>query len=66
MTMDDLDAEITYLMDKLEGAPGDLHEIFFKLHQALSVLRAECLPVPENLARMEKELDARFAKDSGG
>ncbi len=64
MTMDDLDAEIAYLMNQLEGEPGDLHEIYFKLHQALSTLRAEGLPVPENLAKMERELDARFAKDA--
>ena len=30
MTMDDLDAEISYLMEQLEGEPGDLHEIFFR------------------------------------
>ena len=65
MTMDDLDAEITYLMEQLEGEPGDIHEIFFWLHQALSMLRAEGLPVPENLAKMEHALDARFTKDAG-
>ena len=28
MTMDDLDAEISYLMNQLEGEPGDSHELF--------------------------------------
>ncbi len=65
MTMDDLDAEITYLMEQLEGEPGDIHEIYFRLRQALSTLRAEGLPVPENLAKLEKELDARFTDDAG-
>jgi len=32
MTMDDLDAEISYLMNQLEGEPGDSHELFFRLH----------------------------------
>jgi hypothetical protein len=66
MSMDDLDAEVSYLMQQLEGDPGDLHEIHFRLHQILATFRAEGLPVPENLARMERELDARFARDSQG
>ncbi|MBC8339677.1 MAG: hypothetical protein ISR51_08415 [Rhodospirillales bacterium] len=66
MTMDDLDTEIAYLMNQLEGEPGDLHEIQFRLHQILSTFRAEGMPVPENLAKMEKDLDARFARNSGG
>ena len=64
MTMDDLSAEISYLMQQLEGDPGDIHEIQFRLHQILSTFRAEGMPVPENLARMEEELDARFAEES--
>ena len=66
MTMDDLDAEISYLMEQMEGEPGDLHEIFFRLHQILETFRAEGLPVPSNLAKMEQALDAQFRKDAGG
>ncbi len=66
MTMDDLDAEISYLMEQMEGEPGDSHEIFFRLHQILETFRAEGLPVPENLAKMEQALDAQFRKDAGG
>lgn len=66
MTMDDLDTEISYLMEQMEGEPGDLHEIFFRLHQILETFRAEGLPVPSNLAKMEQALDAQFRKDAGG
>ena len=62
--MDDLDAEIGYLMEQMEGEPGDLHEIFFRLHQILETFRAEGMPVPENLAKMEQALDAQFRKDA--
>ncbi len=65
MTMDDLDTEISYLMEQLEGEPGDSHEIFFRLHQILNTFRAEGMPVPENLAKLEKDLDERFKKDAG-
>ncbi|NQU61694.1 MAG: hypothetical protein HQ512_11240 [Rhodospirillales bacterium] len=65
MTMDDLDAEISYLMEQLEGEPGDSHEIFFRLHQILETFRAEGMPVPENLEKMEQALDRQFKKDAG-
>ncbi len=65
MTMDDLDAEISYLMEQLEGEPGDAHEIFFRLKQILDTFRAEGLPVPADLAKLEAALDARFRKDAG-
>ena len=66
MTMDDLDAEISYLMEQMEGELGDSHEIFFRLKQILDTFRAEGLPVPENLAKLEKDLDERFKKEAGG
>ena len=65
MTLDDLDAEVSYLMEQMEGEPGDSHEIFFRLKQILDTLRAEGMPVPENLAKLEKDLDERFRSDAG-
>jgi len=64
--MDDLDAEISYLMEQLDGEPGDSHEIFFRLHRILETFRAEGMPVPENLAKMEQDLDRQFKKDAKG
>jgi hypothetical protein len=57
MAFDDLDAEITYLMNVMEGEQGDLHEIAFRLRQVMSTLRAEGLPVPEDLKNLEADLD---------
>ena len=61
MALDDLDAEIAYLMNVLEGDVEDLHEVEFRLRQAISALRAEGLPVPEDLLRLEAELDRRLS-----
>jgi len=66
MSMDDLDAEISYLMNQLEGEPGDSHALYFRLHQILETFRAEGLPVPETLAKIEQALDAQFKKDAEG
>lgn len=60
MALDDLDAEITYLMNVLQGEPDDLREIEFRLKQAISALRAEGLPVPEDLKRLEAEIERRL------
>ena len=51
MALDDLDAEISYLMNVMEGEQGDLREIEFKLQQLISTFRAEGLPVPETLKK---------------
>ena len=53
-------------MEQMEGEPGDSHEIFFRLKQILDTFRAEGMPVPENLAKLEAELDARFQSDAEG
>ncbi len=66
MTIDDLNAEVSYLMEQMEGEIGDSHEIFFRLKQLLDTMRAEGMPVPENLAKLEAELDARFKSDAEG
>jgi hypothetical protein len=66
MSMDDLDAEISFLMNQLEGEPGDSHALYFRLHQILETFRAEGMPVPENLLKMEQALDAQFRKDADG
>lgn len=62
MAVDDLDAEIAYLIDVMEGEQGDLREIEFRLQQTISTLRAEGLPVPDDLLQLEKDLDAQLSK----
>lgn len=61
MAFDDLNAEIAYLMNVLEGEPGDLTEIEFRLRQVIATLRAEGLPVPEDLLKFEAELDGSLS-----
>jgi len=64
MALDDLEAEIAYLMDAAEGEQGDLHEIKFRLDQAISKMRAEGLPVPEDLLNFEMDLDRMLSAKS--
>ena len=48
----------------MEGEQGDLREIEFKLQQLLSTFRAEGLPVPENLKKLEADLDAMLTEQA--
>jgi hypothetical protein len=41
----------------MEGELGDLREIEFRLQQVISTMRAEGLPVPEDLKNLEAKLD---------
>ena len=60
----ELQAEISLLIDEMEGDQGDLHEIHQKVHQILSTLRATGMPVPEDLVRLERALEEEFAAQS--
>lgn len=57
MALDDLDAEIAYLIDAMEGEQGDLREVEFKLRQVLATFRAEGLPIPDDLKKLQVDLD---------
>lgn len=61
MSFDDIQAEIGLLMSQLTDMPEDEHEVLMRLHTLINTLRAEGLPVPEDLKDLEAELDAKFS-----
>ena len=68
MVMDtkDLQVEISILLDEMEGDQGDSHEVYLRVRQLLKNLEATGLPLPEDLVRLERELDKQFATDKAG
>lgn len=62
----ELEAAISLLIDQMEGEQGDRHEIWLRLQALLNQLRAVGMPVPDNLKRMEDELEAEFGSETGG
>ena len=66
MDFEEMEAALSLLVDEMEGDQGDRHEIFMRLHQMLSTMRAEGLAVPEDLAELEKSLAAEFEADTKG
>lgn len=61
MAFEDYKAEIALLLEQMSDQPEDDHEILMRLHTLLNTLRAEGMPIPEDLRHLEEDLDARFS-----
>ena len=68
MDMTELEAELNLLLTQMENLPEDRHEFYMQLREKLSEIRAFGMPVPDDLLRLEKELEKEFASElkSGG
>ena len=64
MDQDEYEATLTLLFDAMEGGQGKRHEIFMRLQQIPATMRAEGLPVPEDLEKMEKTLAAKIEAEA--
>jgi len=60
MAFEDIKAEIALLFEQMINQPEDAHEIEVMLREKLNTLRAEGLPLPEDLAELEKKLEKDF------
>ena len=63
MAFERLKAELSLLVDQMEGDQGDRHEIYLRIREKLGELRAMGMPLPDDLVRLEAELEAEFAAD---
>jgi hypothetical protein len=61
----ELQAAISLLIDEMEGDLGDRHEIWLRLQTILQQIRATGMPVPDDLERMEQELEEEFGAETG-
>jgi hypothetical protein len=60
MAFEDLKAEIALLLTQMENQPEDRHELYLQIREKLNEMRAFGLPLPDDLVRLEKELEAGF------
>lgn len=65
MAFEDYKAEIAILLSQVDNDPGDVHEIHMRLHGLLNTLRAEGLPIPDDLRDLEDYLDRQFSVTDG-
>jgi hypothetical protein len=63
MALESLEAEISLLVTQMENQPEDRRELYLLLREKLNELRAFGMPVPDDLLRMEQDLEAEFAAE---
>ncbi|MBB2972061.1 hypothetical protein [Mesorhizobium sp. RMAD-H1] len=60
MAFEDITAEIALLFREMSNQPQDAHEIREALREKLNELKAYGMPLPDDLAALEKQLEADF------
>lgn len=62
MAFDDLKAEIMVVLEALQGPTPDAHEVYERVRQSLDTMKAEGLPLPQDLVHLEEQLERTFAE----
>ena len=65
MSFENLTAELTLLVDEIEGDQGARHEIYLRIREKLGDPKAMGMPLPEDLVRLEGNLEAELDADMG-
>lgn len=63
MAFEDLKAELALLINQMENQPEDRHELYMQVREKLNEMRAFGMPLPEDLVRLEEELEASFVAE---
>jgi hypothetical protein len=63
MAFENAKAEIALLLEALNDAPHDEHELYLEIMQKLNELKAYGMPLPEDLVALERHLEREFAAD---
>lgn len=64
MAFEDLKAEISVLLTRMQNEPEDAHELHLQLQEKLNELRAYGLPIPEDLSKLEAALSSDLDESS--
>jgi hypothetical protein len=65
MDIEDVKAEIGILLNDMQNQPEDRHELYLRLMEKLNEMKAFGMPLPDDLVRLERSLEAEFAADRG-
>ena len=61
MAFENLLAQISLLVTQMENQPEDKHELYQQLRERLNEIRSTGMPLPDDLVRLEEELEAESA-----
>jgi hypothetical protein len=64
MAFENLEAELALLINQMENQPADRHELYLQIREKLNEMRAFGMPLPDDLVRLEKELEAEFSAEN--
>jgi hypothetical protein len=66
MAMDaaQLQAALSLFLDQMEGEIEDRHEVYLRLTMLLNQMRALNMPIPDDLAEMERDMSQEFADEA--
>lgn len=59
-----LQAALSLLLDEMEGEIEDRHEVYLRLTMLLNQMRAMNMPIPEDLAEMERDMSREFTEEA--
>ena len=62
MRLDELEAEVSLLINQMTNQPEDRHELYLQLRQKMNELRAFGMPIPTDFVELEKELEREFSR----
>ncbi|MHA1164238.1 MAG: hypothetical protein ACTSP0_01460 [Alphaproteobacteria bacterium] len=63
MDLMEFETEMNMLLTQMENLPEDRHEFYLQLRTKLAEFRAFGMPVPDDLLRLEKQLEKEFAAE---
>lgn len=63
MAFDQIKLEIEQLLTDMQNQPQDSHEIYLSVMEKLNQLKATGMPLPEDLVKLERELEKEFAEE---
>ncbi|MBS0253424.1 MAG: hypothetical protein JSR78_20380 [Proteobacteria bacterium] len=63
MAFDQIKLEIEQLLTDMQNQPQDSHEIYLSVMEKLNQLKATGMPLPEDLVKLELELEKEFAAE---
>jgi hypothetical protein len=63
MAFETIKARIALLLNDVQNRPQDAHELHQQLLGQIGELRGTGMPVPDDLAELERRLEAAFAEE---
>ena len=66
MALEEIKAEISLLLSRMENQPEDKHELYMQLRERLNEMRAYGMPPPDDLKQLLADLEAEFEAEKTG